>query len=168
MGWFQMLLIDAPLIIASFWSLSAFYVMAQTELDAKRWKRAVLMLPFLMAAGVALTISNTRAVMEALFGVQTGFVRTPKFAIGDQKVKMANTQYRRGSGWLPYLEIAAGTYFLGMVAFAIDTYNFLSIPFLMLFVCGYFWAGFSTVYQEFQGKLRWKAQMAEARRAAEN
>ena len=32
MGWFQMLTIDLPLIIASFWSISAFYVMAQHEL----------------------------------------------------------------------------------------------------------------------------------------
>ncbi len=40
------------------------------------------MLPMLMAVGVGLTIINTRAVLEALFGVETSFVRTPKFAIG--------------------------------------------------------------------------------------
>ena len=32
MGWFQMVTIDLPLIIASFWSISAFYLMAQHEL----------------------------------------------------------------------------------------------------------------------------------------
>jgi cellulose synthase/poly-beta-1,6-N-acetylglucosamine synthase-like glycosyltransferase len=165
MGWFQMLMIDVPLIIASFWSLSAFYVIAQKELYPRRWKRAVLMLPFLMAAGVALTLSNSRAVLEAIFGVQTGFVRTPKFAIGGQKAKAASAGYRGRSGWLPYLELAIGTYFLGMVAFAIDSFNYLSIPFLMLFVGGYYWAGFSTLYQEFQGKLRWKAQLAASRTA---
>jgi hypothetical protein len=160
-----MLMIDVPLIIASFWSLSAFYVIAQKELYPRRWKRAVLMLPFLMAAGVALTLSNSRAVLEAIFGVQTGFVRTPKFAIGGQKAKAASAGYRGRSGWLPYLELAIGTYFLGMVAFAIDSFNYLSIPFLMLFVGGYYWAGFSTLYQEFQGKLRWKAQLAASRTA---
>ena len=29
MGWFQMVMLDLPLIIASFWSISAFYVIAQ-------------------------------------------------------------------------------------------------------------------------------------------
>ena len=42
-----------------------------------------------------------------------------------------------------------------MVVFAIKTYNFLSIPFLALFVFGYYWAGFSTLYQEHQSKLAW-------------
>ena len=32
MGWLQMLFIDLPLIIASFWSISAFYVLAHREL----------------------------------------------------------------------------------------------------------------------------------------
>ena len=82
MGWMQMLFIDLPLIVASFWSISAFYVLAQRELYPKTWKRGIFFIPVLMAAGVALTISNTRAVLEALFGVQTAFARTPKYAIG--------------------------------------------------------------------------------------
>ncbi len=62
-----------------------------------------------MAAGVALTIINSTAVLEALFGYQTSFARTPKYAIGGtQKVKLENMQYRRRSGWLPYAELARG------------------------------------------------------------
>ena len=45
-----------------------------------------------------------------------------------------------------------------MMVFAIQTYNFLAIPFLLLFVCGYYWAGFGTLYQEHQVKLRWMKQ----------
>jgi len=45
-----------------------------------------------------------------------------------------------------------------MVGFAIDTYNFFAIPFLLLFVGGYYWAGFATLYQEYQGRLRWLRQ----------
>jgi cellulose synthase/poly-beta-1,6-N-acetylglucosamine synthase-like glycosyltransferase len=158
MGWLQMLLIDMPLIIASFWSISAFYVIAQRELYPKNWKRSFFLLPALMAAGVGLTIINTRAVIEALFGVQTSFARTAKYAIsGHQKVKLAD-QYRRRSGWLPFIELAIGSYFLGMVLFAIDTFNFLSVPFLMLFVAGYYWAGISTLWQEYQGRLQWQRQ----------
>jgi cellulose synthase/poly-beta-1,6-N-acetylglucosamine synthase-like glycosyltransferase len=155
MGVWQMVVLDLPLIAASFWSISLFYLVAQRELYPKSWKRSILMLPMLMAVGVGLTIINTRAVMEALFGVETSFVRTPKYAIGERRVKLENKKYRRRSGWLPYIEIAIGTYFLGMIVFAITTYNFLSIPFLALFVFGYYWAGFATLYQEHQSHLRW-------------
>ena len=167
MGWMQMLFLDLPLIAASFWSISLFYVVAQRELYPKNWKRSVLLLPMLMAVGVALTIINTRAVLEALFGVRTEFARTPKYAIGDRPVNLEVKKYRRRSGWLPYAEIVCGMYFIGMIVFAIETYNFFAIPFLILFVLGYFWAGFGTLYQEHQGHLRWLKQqkLALAREA---
>ncbi len=158
MGWFQMLVIDLPLIAASFWSIFAFYVIAHRALFPKTWKRAFLFLPALMAAGVALTIVNTRSVVEALIGYRTGFARTPKYAIGGQrKAPLENINYRRSSGWLPYVELAAGSYFLAMVIFAIESYNYLAVPFLMLFVGGYYWAGCTTLWEEFQDKLRWQA-----------
>ncbi len=145
MGWFQMLTIDLPLIIASFWSISAFYLWAQHELFPKDWKRALLLMPALMAAGVALTLVNTKAVLEAFFGIKSAFARTAKYAVGDRKVNIDNPEYRRRSGWLPYVELAVGAYFVLMVKFAIDTWNFPAIPFLLLFVAGYWWAGFSTL-----------------------
>src|SRR5579872_322137 len=115
MGWMQMVTIDLPLVVAAFWSLSAFYILAERELFPGNWKRALVLTPVLMAAGVALTVINSRSVLEALFGYQTSFARTPKYAIGGtQKVKLENIQYRRRSGWLPYAELAVGTYFLGM------------------------------------------------------
>src|ERR1700729_3173637 len=91
MGWFEMVMIDLPLIAASFWSISAFYVIAHRALFPQSWKRGFLFLPALMAAGVALTIINSRAVIEALVGYQTAFARTPKYAIGGTpKVKIHN------------------------------------------------------------------------------
>ncbi len=160
MGWFQMVMIDLPLIAASFWSISAFYVVAQRELFPKSWKRSILFLPALMAAGVALTIINTKAVIEALVGYQTAFARTAKY--GAQKTPLANLQYRRRSGWLPYAELAAGCGFLAIVVYAIQSYNYLALPFLLLFVGGYFWAGVTTLWDEYQGKLAFERQRALA------
>jgi cellulose synthase/poly-beta-1,6-N-acetylglucosamine synthase-like glycosyltransferase len=159
MGVWQMMLLDFPLIVAAFWSLSAFYVIAQRELHPKTWKRSILLLPMLMAVGVGLTLINTRAVMEALFGVKSGFVRTPKYAIeGTRQKRMAVKKYKRRSGWLPYFELACGTYFLYMCWFAISTFNYPTLPFLALFVGGYYWAGFGTLYQEYQDRLRYNRQ----------
>ena len=79
-GWMQMLLIDFPLFVASTLSVSTFYMVAQRELYPKRWWRGYLYVPFVMAlGGVGLTITNTKAVLEALFGIKSAFARTPKF-----------------------------------------------------------------------------------------
>jgi cellulose synthase/poly-beta-1,6-N-acetylglucosamine synthase-like glycosyltransferase len=162
MGPWQMLYLDLPLIVASFWSISLFYVVAHRELYPRNWKRSVLLLPVLIAVGVGLTIINTRAVLEALFGVHTAFARTPKYNISGGAVNLENKKYKRRSGWLPYAEIAVGCYFITMVYFAIETLNFFAIPFLLLFVCGYFWAGFATLYEEHSSRLRWlKARSLE-------
>jgi len=164
MGVFHMVLLDFPLIVASFWSISAFYLYAQRELYPKSWWKSIAFLPMLMAAGVALTVSNSKGVIEALCGIQTSFARTAKYALGADKRKARHAVYRNRSGWLPYVELAIGSYFVYMVEFAIETLNFFAIPFLLLFVCGYYWAGFSTLYEEYRGKLRWQRarKLAEA------
>ena len=154
MGWMQMVFLDLPLIVASFWSISAFYILAQRELYPRSWIRAVFLLPALLAVGVALTVINTRAVLEALLGVETAFVRTPKGAADKTGAAGPAAKYRRRSGWLPFIELAIGTYFVVMVAFAIEVYNFFSLPFLLLFVAGYYWAAFSTLIQEYRDRLR--------------
>lgn len=166
MGWFEMLVMDLPLMLAAFWSITAFYLVAQRELNPKSWKRSILFMPALLAAGVALTLINTKAVLEALAGHQTAFARTPKYAIGGQKVALGNAEYRRRSGWLPYAELMMGTGFLAMIVYAIDSFNFLAVPFLLLFVGGYYWAGITTLWDEYQGKLAFERERALAAQQA--
>src|SRR3954465_2773393 len=108
MGVFQMVAIDLPLIVASFWSISAFYLYAQRVLFPKNWWKSIAFLPMLMAAGVALTVSNAKGVIEALLGVQTSFARTAKYAIGTQRKTVKPEAYRRKSGVLPYIELLIG------------------------------------------------------------
>jgi cellulose synthase/poly-beta-1,6-N-acetylglucosamine synthase-like glycosyltransferase len=155
-GWEQMLMVDVPLIICSFWSVVSFYLLAERELYPGQWKRAILLLPFLLAMGVALTISNTKAVIEALMGKQSSFVRTPKYAPRSGTAKNLAVGYRRKSGWLPFAEIGMGTLFLCIVAYCINVMNFFALPFLLIFVSGYYWAGFSTLWQEYQQKLQFQ------------
>ena len=167
MGWFEMVVIDLPLIAASFWSISAFYMLAHRELYPKTWKRGFLFLPALMAAGVALTIINTRAVIEAFIGYQTAFARTPKYAIAtSDKVKLEAVKYKSRSGWLPYAEIALGCFFSAIVAYAIESFNYSAVPFILLFVGGYFWAGFSTLWHEYKSKLAFERALALQRARA--
>ncbi len=146
-GWFQMLYIDLPLFMASTFSISSFYLVSQKELFPKRWLRSLLYLPLLMALGIGLTVTNTRAVLEALTGKQTAFARTPKYRVESKKDKVGAKKYRKRLGWVPWLELLIGTYFTLAVFYAIDNENYFTVPFLLLFVIGYWVTGLMSLLQ---------------------
>ena len=146
-GWFQMLFIDVPLFLASTFSISSFYLVSQRELFPKAWPRALLYLPLLMALGVGLTITNTKAVIEALIGKQSAFARTPKYHVESKADKVGATKYRRRLGWVPWLELLIGTYFALTVFYAFENENYVTIPFLLLFVFGYWCTGLMSLLQ---------------------
>lgn len=148
-GWFQMLWIDLPLFIASTCSVSSFYLVSQKELFPGKWYKALLYLPFVMAVGgVGLTLTNSRAVMEALFGVKSSFKRTPKYRVQKRGEKSQATKYRKRLGWLPWIELAISAYFAATIWYAIDNGNYITVPFLFLFTFGY---GYTAVLSILQG-----------------
>jgi hypothetical protein len=100
-----------------------------------------------MALGVGLTITNTKAVMEALFGVQSAFARTPKYRVANKGEKSQAKKYRKRLGIIPWIELAIGCYFAFTVWYAVSTENFFTIPFLVLFVFGYWYTGLLSLLQ---------------------
>ncbi len=148
-GWFQMLLIDLPLFLASTCSVSSFYLVSQKELFPGKWYRALLYLPFVMAlGGIGLTLTNSRAVMEALFGIKSSFKRTPKYRVEKRGEKSQATKYRKRLGLLPWIELLIGAYFILTIWYAIDNGNYITVPFLLLFAFGY---GYTALLSLLQG-----------------
>jgi cellulose synthase/poly-beta-1,6-N-acetylglucosamine synthase-like glycosyltransferase len=146
-GWFQMLYIDLPLFMASTFSISSFYLVSQKELFPKSWLRSLLYLPLLMSLGIGLTITNTIAVIEALVGKQSAFARTPKYRVESKKDKVGAKKYRKRLGWVPWIELLIGAYFALAVYYAIENENYITVPFLLLFVIGYWVTGLMSLLQ---------------------
>jgi hypothetical protein len=146
-GWFQMVYIDLPLFLASTFSISSFYLVSQRELFPRSWPRALVYLPFLMALGIGLTITNTKAVLEALIGKQTAFARTPKYSVVSRQDKVGATKYRKRLGWVPWVELLIGSYFALTVYYAVENENYITVPFLLLFVFGYWCTGLMSLLQ---------------------
>ncbi|MGH9509276.1 MAG: cellulose synthase family protein [Terriglobales bacterium] len=146
-GWFQMLYIDLPLFLASTFSISSFYLVSQKELMPRTWTRTFLYLPFLMALGIGLTVTNTRAVLEALFGVQSSFKRTPKYCVEAKGSRVHSGKYRRRLSWVPWIELLIGSYFAAAVYYAVANENYITVPFLVLFVLGYWYTGLMSLLQ---------------------
>ena len=146
-GWFQMLLIDVPLFMASTFSISSFYLVSQRELFPKKWYKTFLYLPFLMSLGIGLTVTNTRAVLEALFGIKSSFKRTPKYRVLKKGERSHAAKYRKRLGIVPWLELLIGCYFAMTIWYAISNENYFTIPFLLLFVIGYWYTGLLSLLQ---------------------
>src|SRR5215469_15954955 len=158
-GWFQMLLIDVPLFTASSLSIAVFYVMSQRELFPKTWKKTFYYLPFLMALGIGLTVTNTKAVMEALLGIKSAFVRTPKYRVAKKGEKSQAAKYRKRLKLAPWIELLLGCYFLLAILYTFSNQNYFTAPFLILFVVGYWYTGLMSLLQ---GRFeRWRSGAAD-------
>jgi cellulose synthase/poly-beta-1,6-N-acetylglucosamine synthase-like glycosyltransferase len=166
-GWFQMLLVDLPLFLASSCSISGFYLAAQRALYPRKWYRSILYIPFVMAVGIGLSVRNAKAVLEAIFGIKSEFARTPKYSISGQSGTWRKKSYRNRAGWMPYLEVLLGLYFAATVVYAIQNENYFTVPFLLLFVWGYLYTGLMSLGQTWFERMRLANQPAvEARPAA--
>jgi hypothetical protein len=178
-GWFQMLLIDLPLFLASSCSISGFYLAAERALYPRSWRRTILYLPFVMAVGIGISVRNARGVLEAVFGVPSEFVRTPKYRIESQSSSsqpgaavqpIANTwsrkSYRNRAGWMPYIEVGLGLYFVSTIVYAIQNENYATVPFLFLFVWGYLYTGLMSLGQAHFERLRFGVAIPDEARPA--
>ena len=151
MGWTEMLLIDVPLFCAATLSVGNFYVVSQRELYPD-WRARLKYLPFLMSIGIGLCVNNTRAVLEALFGKQSEFARTPKYGIERQGDEWVGKKYHQSLGVQPLVELALGLYFSATVFYALAHQIYGTIPFLMLFQVGFLYTGLLSILQQYTGE----------------
>ena len=150
-GFQQLMILDGPLLFFSTVSVVLFYGTAVWYLDKDRAPR-LLHLPLVMGLGIGLAFSNARAVLEALAGVKSEFVRTPKYQveqISDETWK--SKKYKRRHGWLPLLELSFAVYFLLAIAYAVRMQMWGPIAFLMLFFFGYGYMGVMSLMQAVSG-----------------
>jgi cellulose synthase/poly-beta-1,6-N-acetylglucosamine synthase-like glycosyltransferase len=148
-GLFHLLLLDMPVLLFSTLSVLCFYGTAQYHLYPQTWKRQVRYLPLVMALGIGLTFSNARAALEALLGIKSSFVRTPKYNVATQRDNWLSQamKYQRKKGWLPFLELITAAYFAFIIFYAASRGIFGTIPFLLLFLLGYGYSGIMSLFQ---------------------
>ena len=163
-GWFEVLLVDLPFFVMATLSVLMFYAVSQAEQGATWWER-VKLLPFVMALGIGLSVNNARAVVEALMGYETGFVRTPKAgAAGAGAAVKRRSSYRALATFQPLIELALAAYMTYGVAYLIERKVYYSVPFLVLFQIGFGYVALVSIYEGLRGRLvRWARVLTPAR-----
>ncbi len=140
-GLFHLFALDVPVLTFSTVSVIVYYLVTQRYLHPDTWRKSIKYIPFVMSMGIALTFSNARAVLEAVLGVKTPFVRTPKYRIEDtHDTTWVKKSYVPRRISLPWLEMLFALYFVFTIWFAIDSGIFGTLPFLMIYLCGYAYA----------------------------
>ncbi len=144
--------IHIPLFIFASGSVIFFYLMSQKALNPKGWWKEIIYLPCLLALGIGMSINNARAVMEALFNMQSGFVRTPKYGIEKRKAEKSpaarKSRYKAIRSVTPVVEFLFGVFFLFVLLDALLSGNLVSFVFLLPFPIGFFYTSVSsfTIY----------------------
>jgi len=147
-GLFHLFFLDVPILTLSTLSVVLFYVVPQWHLYPKTWRKNLKYIPFVLSMGIALTFSNARAVLEAVFGVKTPFVRTPKYGLQDSRdSSWLKKSYTRRRFQLPVLETSFAIYFLFTIWYALYSRIIGTVPFLLIYFVGYAYAAVMSIIQ---------------------
>jgi len=138
--WF-FLSLSYPLLFFVLFCLATFgpsnmYIFSQRVLYPD-WKKRFKYLPFLMCLGTGISVNNTKAVLEALFGLESGFVRTPKYGIEKKEDTWYGKIYSIPFSTVSIIELLLGLYSLaGLLLFLFFSKYFIS-PFLFIYTAGF-------------------------------
>jgi cellulose synthase/poly-beta-1,6-N-acetylglucosamine synthase-like glycosyltransferase len=144
--------IDLTVLVLVTMSGSVFYMAGQIE-TRRGWFGKLKYLPMLMALGVGLSVSNVRAVVEAIFGRSSDFVATPKLgdAGGADRRDVLTANARSDRDWLPYAEFGMGLYMLACCGWVLFAFReaIQAVSFLVTFAFGFFWVSLMSFREQY-------------------
>jgi cellulose synthase/poly-beta-1,6-N-acetylglucosamine synthase-like glycosyltransferase len=127
---------------------SSLYLFSQRILY-RDWKSRIKYLPLLMCLGTGIAVNNTKAVLEALLDIKSGFIRTPKYGIQQKGENWKNKGYAIPLNAVSILELCLGLYSLtGLFMFLLFS-KYLVSPFLLIYTSGFFYVFFLSVKHGF-------------------
>ena len=132
--------LGGSLLILGTLAACTFYLASQWAQGMSLWQ-TTLRLPALMALGVGISVTNTRAVVEAVLGRRSPFLRTPKY--NGATTSATDPLLRRRRLPAGAAELAIGILMAMCFAAAIlRPHTIIGAPFLLLFAVGYLGIGF--------------------------
>jgi len=103
-----------------------------------------------LSVGIGLSVNNAKAVIEALVGHDSEFTRTPKYRVEAAGDDWRLKRYRGSLNFVPFIELALGTYFTVMAYYAAVNGIFGTLPFIFLFQFGFLYAALLSLFQGFK------------------
>lgn len=117
---------------------SSMYAFSQ-RLLYRDWKTRLRYLPVLMVLGVGISVSNTKAVLEALLGDGGTFLRTPKYGIRAGRERWQEKLYQVPLTGLPAIELGFAVYSLAALLLFFSRSTYAISPFFLIYTMGFFY-----------------------------
>jgi cellulose synthase/poly-beta-1,6-N-acetylglucosamine synthase-like glycosyltransferase len=125
------------------------YLCARTEYEPRLLDR-LSMLPLLVLIGFGLSLNNTIAVMQGLFGTKRGtFVRTPKLNITDSKENTNSKIYTMPISPMIWGELGLAVYSVITIFVLLPIMGWGIIPWVLVYTAGYLYMAGLNLYQHF-------------------
>ncbi len=132
----------------------AFYSYSQYVLYPD-WKQRIKWVPFMAILGTGIAVNNTRAFLEAVFGKQSEFIRTPKLGIGkDKKAPPKKKSYKLAfTNWITmFFEMFFMLYALFGIMLSIKYDKFFTIPYLLIYFVSFAYVFFLDLSEELDSR----------------
>jgi len=121
------------------------YILIIQSMYHKSWKSKVKILPALLIYNAGLSVNNTVAVFDAVFGKKNEFLRTPKYGVLKTKNDWKDNAYNLPFSKVTLLEIFFGVYGVLGIFVSIFSNNPIFVPIIGLQTVGFFYISYMSL-----------------------
>jgi len=118
------------------------YLLVIRNVWQKGWKPKAAALPYLLFFSIGISVNNTIAVIDAIVGRKSEFLRTPKFGIVKKSDDWRDKAYGLPFSQTTLLEIFFGVYGILGIFIAIFSSNPIFVPIIAIQTLGFFYVSF--------------------------
>lgn len=121
------------------------YIMIIQSMYHKSWKSKAKILPALLIYNAGMSVNNTVAVFDAVFGKKNEFLRTPKYGVLKTKNDWKDNAYNLPFSQVTLLEIFFGVYGILGIFVSIFSNNPIFVPIIGLQAAGFFYIAYMSL-----------------------
>ena len=121
------------------------YILIIQNMYGKSWKSKVKLLPALLIYNAGMSVNNTVAVFDAVFGRKNEFLRTPKYGIITKEDDWKDKAYNLPFTQTTLLEIFFGVYGTLAIFISIFSNNPVFVPIIAIQTIGFFYIAYMSL-----------------------
>jgi cellulose synthase/poly-beta-1,6-N-acetylglucosamine synthase-like glycosyltransferase len=123
------------------------YMIMIRKIWRENWRTKALQYLFMIFYATGISINNSVAIFDALFGRRNEFLRTPKFGIMEKNQDWKNNKYVLPFTKTTLLEIFFGAYGCVTIAISLLTGNPIFVPLIALQTIGFIYVAYLSIIQ---------------------
>ena len=121
------------------------YILIIQNMYGKSWKSKAKLLPALLVYNAGMSVNNTVAVFDAIFGRKNEFLRTPKYGIINKDDDWKGKAYNLPFTQTTLLEIFFGVYGTLAIFISIFSNNPVFVPIIAIQTLGFFYIAYMSL-----------------------